>query len=133
MARSYSLRTELRNGLLVIGRWRFLQPAVRFFFKHMTHLLPLERLRENNDWVAFHHPQAAYPLHILILPKQGLSSLEEAPQGQPSFYSELFAIVKDLIKDFDLDTRGYRLITNGGPHQSIPQWHWHLISESSEE
>ncbi len=110
-----------------------MRPAVRFFFKTMAHQYSAKNLQENDDWVAFHHPQPAYSLHILILPKGGFAALSEVPEGQPALFTSLFKLVNDLIKAFDLETRGYRLITNGGPNQSIPQWHWHLISEEIEE
>ncbi|NLN70713.1 MAG: hypothetical protein GX142_08030 [Chloroflexi bacterium] len=48
-------------------------------------------------------------------------------------YAGLFQLVKQLIQGFNLDQRGYRLITNGGPYQSIPVWHWHLVSEASSQ
>jgi histidine triad (HIT) family protein len=133
MGRSSLLKIKLLQWLLMIARWRPLRPAVRFFFKTMVHRFTAGQLRENEYWVAFHHPQPAYPLHILILPKGGNATLSEAPEEQPTLYAALFAIAKDLIQAFNLDTRGYRLITNGGPNQSIPQWHWHLISEEIEE
>jgi len=123
----------LLKTLLTIARWRPLGPVIRFLFRHMNPLLPVERLNENNDWMAFHHPQPDYPLHILILPKQGFTRLSEVPTGQPALFTSLFEIINSLIKQFDLESRGYRLITNGGPNQLIPQWHWHLISERHEE
>ena len=116
--------------LLAAARWRPLSALIRFFFKHMNQMLPVDRLCENADWLAFHHPQPDYSLHILILPKQGLANLSEAAAAGSGFYLSLFEIVRLLIKRFDLERYGYRLITNGGPNQAIPQWHWHLVSET---
>ena len=118
--------------LLALSRWQPIGPITRWVFKKMHHFLPVDRLSENEDWVAIHHPQPEYPLHILILPKQSFELLSESPEDQPTLYASLFEIVKGLICEFNLDNRGYRLITNGGPNQSIPLWHWHLISESGE-
>ncbi|MFW5713794.1 MAG: HIT domain-containing protein [Brevefilum sp.] len=98
----------------------------------MNHLLPVDRLYENDTWMAFLHPQPDYPLHILILPKQGIANLSEVQAGQPELLTSLFEVVKILVGQFDLEAKGYRLITNGGPNQSIPQWHWHLVSEGWE-
>ncbi len=53
----------------------------------------------------------------------------DASNDPDVFHAALFHLVRTLIKEHDLENRGYRLITNGGPNQSIPQWHWHLISE----
>jgi histidine triad (HIT) family protein len=96
----------------------------------MNHLLPVDRLDENENWMAFYHPQPEYPLHLLILPKMGIPKLSDAPNQQPEVFVSFFDLIKALIDRFGLDTVGYRLITNGGPNQSIPQWHWHLISEN---
>jgi len=89
-----------------------------------------KNLIEGAYWRAFYHPKPSYPLHILILPKSGIRSLTDAPNHSEAFYSELFVVVKKLVDEFNLEACGYRLITNGGPNQSVPQWHWHLISES---
>jgi len=130
MARSSSLKSKLLRFLIKAARWRPFRPFVALFFKHMDKLLPVQRLRENVHWMAFYHPQPDYPLHILILPKQALTSLMAAPLV-PDLYTDLMSIVQMLVTDFQLEARGYRLITNGGPNQTIPQWHWHLISESA--
>jgi histidine triad (HIT) family protein len=130
MEKSNSLKTRALTLLLRAARWRLLQPVVRLFFKHMDHFLNLDRLAENTHWVAFHHPDPAYPLHILMVPRRPIPSLTAAPTDTPGLYADLFTLVRCLIHTFDLETRGYRLIINGGPNQTIPQWHCHLISES---
>jgi len=130
MAKSSSLKNELLSILIKAARWRISKPLVNFFFKYMDHFLPVDRLHENTHWVAFHHPQPNYPFHVLILPKDGLASLTEAPEDSPQLYADLFRIVKILIKENQLEKHGYRLISNGGPNQTIPQWHWHLVSDA---
>ena len=130
MGKLSSLKTKALTLLLRAARWRFLQPLVRLFFHHMDHFLTADRLDENAHWVAFHHPAPAYPLHILLVPKRAIPSLTAAPTDTPGLYADLFTLVQSLIRAFDLESKGYRLITNGGPHQTIPQWHCHLISEA---
>lgn len=130
MARSYSLKNKFLLLLLHAGRLRPFHPLVTFFFNHMDSFLPVDRCYESTHWVAFHHPQPEYPLHILILPKQSLPSLTAAPLVG-GLYTDLIETVQSLVADFDLETHGYRLITNGGPNQTVPQWHWHLVSEKA--
>jgi histidine triad (HIT) family protein len=86
---------------------------------------------ENAHWAAVQHPQPEYPLHLLILPKQSISSLSAAPSDEPQVYADLIQLVQPLISDFSLEDQAYRLITNGGKNQSIPVWHWHLVCEAS--
>lgn len=133
MERLSSLKTKWLSLLLEVSRWNSLQPFVLFFYRHLSRHLPIDRLGENAQWIAFHHPQPNYPLHILILPKQDIPSLPLAPADDPDLYADLFQSDQQMVAQFDLEAQGYRLITNGGPNQSIPLWHWHLISEGGDQ
>jgi diadenosine tetraphosphate (Ap4A) HIT family hydrolase len=99
------------------------------YFNYFEKILPADLIYENDCWNSFYHPKPDYPLYILILPKQGVSSLLDASNDSDAFYAAFFQLVRILITAHDLGRRGYRLITNGGANQSIPQWHWHLVSE----
>lgn len=125
------MKSELFSLAVAVARTRFLRPLVTFFYPLMSQFLPLDHLAENERWMAVHHPQPEYPLHILILPKQGISSLNDAPSDDPYLYVELIQLVQALITKFSLEDQGYRLITNGGQNQSILIWHWHLVCEAS--
>jgi len=115
--------------VLQVARWRPARPLVAFIFKTMLPFMPFERLVENDHWMAFNHPQPDYPLHILILPRKFLASIEDVSAEDLEFHNDFYEIVQALIAEFELNCRGYRLITNGGPNQQIPYWHWHLISD----
>jgi histidine triad (HIT) family protein len=113
------------------ARWCPAKPIVTRFYPLLFRFLPLDRVCENANWTAFNHPQPEYPLHILILPKRGISSLVNAPSDEPQMYADLIQLVQVLINDFSLADQAYRLITNGGRHQTVPVWHWHLVCEES--
>ncbi|MFA7407547.1 MAG: HIT domain-containing protein [Anaerolineaceae bacterium] len=130
MVRSSSLKNKLLALLLAIARWKRLQRLVARVYQPVYRMLPVDRLGENAHWSAFHHPQPNYPLHILILPGSAIPTLSAASGCDSAVYAALFQLVNQLIQDFNLEQRGYRLITNGGPYQSIPIWHWHLVSEA---
>ena len=133
MAGLSSLKTKLLALGLKAARWPLFRPLVRFVINHMDHFLPVERLAENDHWIAFHHPQPDYALHILIVPREAIPTLMAAPLDSGAPFIALFDLVQSLITQFDLETFGYRLITNGGPNQTIPQWHWHLVSAAWQE
>jgi len=134
MEKLSSLKAKWLSLLLEVSRWNSLQPFVSYMYQHLFRHLPIDRLGENAHWIAFHHPQPEYPLHILILPMQDtIPALPFAPDDDPDLYADLFRLVQQLINQFDLEAQGYRLITNGGPNQLIPIWHWHLISEGTNQ
>lgn len=105
--------------------------VLQFLFTRMSFALPVKRLRETETLLAFHHPQPAYPFHILFLPKRGITNLTELdPVLDAPFLADLFTSVKSLVVEYDLERAGYRLIVNGGKFQDFPYLHFHLISGS---
>ncbi len=97
----------------------------------MSFAIPVHRLRETDTLLAFHHPQPSHPVHIVLVPKKALASLAALTPADAPFMLDLFASVQSLVTELGLEQTGYRLITNGGPYQSVPQLHFHLISESA--
>lgn len=98
---------------------------------HFDAILPINRLYETDAVLAFYHPQPAYPLHILIVPKQPISNLLSLQKEHAPLLLEFFQTAQNLVRKFNLDEHGYRLVLNGGKYQDIPQLHFHLISDSN--
>ena len=94
----------------------------------MSFLISGQRLRETDTLIAFHHPQPSYPFHVLLVPKQAYASLLDVPPQATDFMSDLIETVQSLVREFQLESSGYRLITNGGPYQDVPLLHFHLVS-----
>ena len=105
--------------------------TLQFLFTHMNFAIPVHRLRETNTLLAFHHPQPAYPLHILLIPRRVIPSLSELDPAQDApFLADLFTTVQSLVAELHLEQTGYRLIVNGGEYQDFPYLHFHLISDT---
>jgi histidine triad (HIT) family protein len=117
------MRLLLRLARTRPGRW-----LTGWIFAHMSHILPVDRLAETGTLIAFRHPQPAYPFHVLIVPKKQVDSLASLDPGDATFFSDLYSTVQKLVRQFDLDAEGYRMIVNGGKYQDFPQLHFHLIS-----
>ena len=93
----------------------------------MSFAIPVQRLRETDTLMAFHHPQPSYTFHVLLVPKKSVSSLKELDASDTKFLSDLYSTVQSLIDEFEL--AAYRLIVNGGEYQDFPQLHFHLVSD----
>lgn len=113
--------------LLRLARTSAGRKFVGLIFSHMSFLIPAKRLRETETLLAFYHPKPAYPLHVVLVPKEAIPSLMELDPAS-TFLSDLFATVQSLVTEFKLPA--YRLIVNGGEFQDFPQLHFHLISDS---
>jgi diadenosine tetraphosphate (Ap4A) HIT family hydrolase len=59
-------------------------------FAKMSFLIPVRRLRDTPTLLAFHHPQPAYPLHILIVPKRSLKGLPDLTPADQGLLLEVF-------------------------------------------
>jgi len=96
----------------------------------MSNFIPIERLRETNNTIAFHHPEPTYPVHILIVPKRTIPTFMDITTMDADLIMEIMQTAQSLVEEFKLQEMGYRLIINGGKYQSLPQLHYHLVSES---
>ncbi|NDJ74790.1 MAG: HIT domain-containing protein [Chloroflexi bacterium] len=108
----------------VIGRW-----LIGWTFAHASSALPVKRLYETPNLVAFHHPRPSYPAHVLIVPKAARSTLLDLSANDAPFLVDLLDAVRWLVVELDLTA--YRLIANGGDYQDVPQVHFHLISDEA--
>ena len=92
--------------------------------------MPIDRISETDTLIAFHHPQPAYPLHIVLIPKRAIASLMNLREEDNILLLDIVRTVQMIVELFSLEQGGYRLIVNGGKYQEIPQLHFHLISEN---
>jgi len=100
---------------------------IGWIFAHMSFLIPVARLRETSNLLAFHHPSPSYKFHVLIVPKREVVSLAQLDPKDAAFLTDLYSTVQSLVNEFQL--KAYRLIVNGGEYQDFPHLHFHLISE----
>jgi histidine triad (HIT) family protein len=111
-----------------LGRSPIGRRLTGWIFAYMSFAIPVERLRETQSLMAFHHPRPVYPVHILLVAKRPITNLSGLSTADTEFMADLFTAVQSLIDEFGLEEAGYRLITNGGPYQDIPHLHFHLVS-----
>ena len=123
--------------LLMVQKWLFLlartqvgHRLVGFMFAYFSNLLPIQKVAETDNLVAFYHPRPSYAFHLLLVPKKAYANFLELPAADP-FLRELTGTVQKLVKQFNLEPAGYRLIVNGGAFQDIPHLHFHLVSGPS--
>ena len=114
----------LRLARLPAAGW-----LIAFVLARAAFLLPVERLYETETLLAFYHPQPAYPLHILLVPRRRVPDFTALDSAGAGFLQDLIAAVRYLVQTLDLELHGYRLIANGGAYQEVAQLHFHLVSD----
>lgn len=99
------------------------------FCKIIHKEIPAKIIFENDFIIVFQdiHPKA--PVHLLMVPKQHLTSINDLNVSNIHFISEIFLQVKNIAKEQGIDQSGYRLVVNSGPDsgQEVQHLHWHLL------
>jgi histidine triad (HIT) family protein len=98
------------------------------FCKIATREIEADVVRDASHLVAFRDIHPVAPTHILIVPKQHLSSARDLDQAHAGLLGELFVMIKEIAIEEGLSD-GYRVVTNVGVDagQSVDHLHWHLL------
>ena len=99
------------------------------FSKIINRDIEAKIIYEDNDVLAFEDIQPQAPIHILIIPKIEIPTLNDIDKDNIDVISKMFLAAKNLAKNLDISENGYRLVINcnndGG--QSVYHIHMHLL------
>lgn len=90
---------------------------------------PDKFIYEDDTCVVFKDIHPAAPVHLLIVPRKHIRSVNDLVTGDQSVVSWLFLVARDMAKQFGVDQSGYKLLFNveKGGGQVIFHLHLHLI------
>jgi histidine triad (HIT) family protein len=94
----------------------------------LTGAVPVDRIAETNDVLAFHHTRPYWPVHIVVIPKRHIASLAALSPDDLPIVQEMLFIAADLCRRVTSEHGGCRLSTNCGDHQSTPHLHFYIHS-----
>lgn len=84
---------------------------------------------EGEEVVAFHDVNPQAPIHILLIPREHVSTVNELEESHAEVVGKLFLKARDLAQKQGIDEDGYRLVmnTNRQAGQSVFHIHLHLL------
>jgi histidine triad (HIT) family protein len=88
-----------------------------------------EFLFENDTLVVFKDIHPAAPVHLLIVPKKHIRSINDLQDADQPILSEMLMVARDMAAQSGVAESGYRLFINveRGGGQVIFHLHLHLI------
>ena len=94
--------------------------------------IPSKKAYEDDQVLAFYDLDPQAPVHILIIPKQHIQSVEEITPQNSAIVAHIFEVAAKLAKENNL-TDGFRVVSNVGKDggQSVPHLHFHLLGGRS--
>ena len=99
------------------------------FSKIVRKEIPAKIIYEDERCLAFHDLQAQAPVHVLVIPKRQIDSLEHATDEDANLLGHLQIVVQKVARILNIHETGYRVVMNCGQDggQSVGHIHYHVL------
>ena len=100
------------------------------FLKIINREIPAEIVYETDEVLAFRDVNPQAPVHILIIPKELIPTINDLEEGHAELAGKLILTAAEIAGELGLAEEGYRLVMNcnqaGG--QAVYHIHLHLLA-----
>ena len=99
------------------------------FCKIALRQIPSEIAYEDDEIIAFKDIQPLAPVHLVVIPKKHLRSLNDITPEHETLIGHLLGVIRRLASEFGVAESGYRVVTNTGTDggQVVGHLHFHLL------
>ena len=99
------------------------------FCKISRREVPGEIVYEDDEILAFKDINPVAPVHLLIIPKTHLQSLNEIAPEHENLMGRILLVIRRLAEENGVAESGYRVVTNTGREggQLVGHLHFHLL------
>ena len=91
--------------------------------------IPANVVYEDEQCLAFHDVAPQAPVHILVIPKKEIASIDDLSAEDEQLVGHLFLVILQIAGEQGLAENGYRVICNCGEGggQTVFHLHYHLM------
>ena len=102
------------------------------FCKIASGIIPSKKAYEDEKVLAFYDLDPQAPVHILIIPKEHITSAAEINEENSAIIAHIFEAAAKIAKELKLEN-GFRIVTNCGEDggQTVKHLHFHLLAGRS--
>jgi len=99
------------------------------FLKIISREIPADIVYENDDVLAFRDVNPQAPLHVLIIPKTRIRTINDMQADHTELFGKLFLAARDIATEHGVAEEGYRVVMNcnSAAGQSVFHVHLHLL------
>jgi len=98
--------------------------AETIFSKIIKKEIPAKIAFEDEHYLAFHDVNPQAPVHLLVIPKKEIATLNDLTESDAELVGGLFLTAKQVMNQ--LGYRDYRTVFNCGPGAQQTVFHLHL-------
>lgn len=99
------------------------------FTKIINREIPASIVYEDDLVIAFKDINPAAPIHILVVPKKEIPTLNDIKEEDSKYITAIFSAIRKITADLNIQEEGYRVIANcnsfGG--QEVFHLHFHIL------
>lgn len=91
--------------------------------------IPSTKVYEDETVYAFKDINPMAPVHVLIVPKKHLSSINDVTEENSAVVAHIYEVAAKLAKELGISENGYRVVSNCGADagQTVFHLHFHLL------
>lgn len=99
------------------------------FCKIVEGTIPSRKVYEDEHVLAFHDIQPQAPVHLLVIPKKHIASLDDAGAEDAELLGRIQLIAQRVAREAGVAESGYRVVTNSGRDagQIVFHIHYHVL------
>ncbi|WP_202711160.1 HIT domain-containing protein [Sporosalibacterium faouarense] len=99
------------------------------FCKIVNDEIKASKIYEDEKVIAFNDINPQSPVHILVIPKQHIPSINQIDESNQSIIGHIHLVINKLAKEKGLADKGYRIVNNCGKDggQTVNHLHFHLL------
>jgi histidine triad (HIT) family protein len=99
------------------------------FSKIVRKEIPSKIVYEDDVSLAFHDLNGQAPIHVLVIPKRQIDSLEHANDDDAALLGHLQIVAQRVARLLNVHESGYRVVMNCGRDggQSVGHIHYHVL------
>ena len=90
--------------------------------------IPAKIVYEDDLCLVFHDVSPQAPVHVVVIPKKELVSIDDVDEADAALVGHLFVMMRRVAAELGL-AAGYRVVTNTGRDagQVVQHLHFHLL------
>jgi histidine triad (HIT) family protein len=99
------------------------------FCRIVAGTIPAKLAYQDEHTLAFHDVDPRAPVHVLIIPRKHIASVDRLGDADAETVGRLFIVARGLARELGVADSGFRLVVNNGGDagQSVDHIHMHLL------
>ena len=93
-----------------------------------NHDIPSNIAYEDDQIIAFHDLEPQAPIHVLVIPKKHIESLDDVKEEDKELMGHIMFKIHEIAADLG---NGYRVVSNNGEDafQTVKHLHFHILGK----